>query len=202
MASSSACSAGSSCLAYARCESGGLWLPQWREGGGRMGKVVSDTSGERRVYHRLEQTRTSTAQLASERSSLMYSHRRTRRPRARACCHHLQRHSSTTSPLASPPPRTTPPSYFSTSSAQARTSTAQLASQHNTPSHRAQPAQTHIARPSPDFESQVSRTNHCTESTRGFEGLPFVVETCGGFGPSAVKLIHAMAQAGEEHLAV
>jgi hypothetical protein len=37
---------------------------------------------------------------------------------------------------------------------------------------------------------------------RGFEQLPFVVETCGGLGPSAVELIRAMAQAGAEQLAV
>ena len=38
--------------------------------------------------------------------------------------------------------------------------------------------------------------------TRGFEQLPFVAETCGGLGPSAVELIRAMAQAGGEQLAV
>jgi hypothetical protein len=40
------------------------------------------------------------------------------------------------------------------------------------------------------------------ELNRGFEQLPFVVETCGGVGPSAVKLIRAMAEAGEEQLTV
>jgi len=37
-------------------------------------------------------------------------------------------------------------------------------------------------------------------SLRGFEQLPFVVETCGGMGPSAVTLVKAMAEASEEHL--
>jgi hypothetical protein len=35
-----------------------------------------------------------------------------------------------------------------------------------------------------------------------FEQLPFVVETCGGMGPSADRLIKAMAEASEEHLAM
>ena len=39
-----------------------------------------------------------------------------------------------------------------------------------------------------------SRKYSAIASSRGFEGLPFVVETSGGFGPSAVKLIHAMAR--------
>ena len=34
------------------------------------------------------------------------------------------------------------------------------------------------------------------------ELMPFVVETCGGMGPAAVKLLKAMAKAGEEHLAM
>ena len=37
---------------------------------------------------------------------------------------------------------------------------------------------------------------------RHFEQLPFVCETTGGLGPSAAKLIRAMALAGEEHLAI
>jgi hypothetical protein len=37
-------------------------------------------------------------------------------------------------------------------------------------------------------------------SLRGYEQLPFVVETCGGFGPSADALVKAMAEASEEHL--
>jgi hypothetical protein len=32
------------------------------------------------------------------------------------------------------------------------------------------------------------------------ELLPFVVETCGGVGRSALKLLKAMAEASEEHL--
>jgi hypothetical protein len=39
-------------------------------------------------------------------------------------------------------------------------------------------------------------------SLRHYEQLPFVVETCGGVGPSADALIKAMADAGEEHLAM
>ena len=35
-----------------------------------------------------------------------------------------------------------------------------------------------------------------------FEQLPFVLETTGGFGSSADKLVHALAEACEEHLAV
>ena len=34
------------------------------------------------------------------------------------------------------------------------------------------------------------------------ELMPFVVETCGGVGPAAVKLLKAMAKAGQEHLAM
>ena len=34
------------------------------------------------------------------------------------------------------------------------------------------------------------------------EVIPFVVETCGGVGPAAVKLLKAMAKAGQEHLAM
>ena len=37
-------------------------------------------------------------------------------------------------------------------------------------------------------------------SQRGFEQLPFVVETCGGVGPSADTLVKDMADASEEHL--
>jgi hypothetical protein len=37
-------------------------------------------------------------------------------------------------------------------------------------------------------------------SLRGYEQLPFVVETCGGVGPSADVLMKAMADASEEHL--
>jgi hypothetical protein len=36
-------------------------------------------------------------------------------------------------------------------------------------------------------------------SQRQYELLPFVVETCGGFAPSAVKLVQAMAQVAAEH---
>ena len=32
------------------------------------------------------------------------------------------------------------------------------------------------------------------------ELLPFCVETCGAMGPAAVKLMKAMATAGQEHL--
>jgi hypothetical protein len=39
-------------------------------------------------------------------------------------------------------------------------------------------------------------------SQRQCELLPFVVETCGGLAPSAVKLIQAMAQAAAEHLSL
>jgi hypothetical protein len=34
------------------------------------------------------------------------------------------------------------------------------------------------------------------------ELMPFVVGTCGGMGPAAVKLLKAMAEAGQEHLAM
>jgi hypothetical protein len=34
------------------------------------------------------------------------------------------------------------------------------------------------------------------------EVIPFVVETCGGMGPAAVKLLRAMAKASQEHLAM
>ena len=34
------------------------------------------------------------------------------------------------------------------------------------------------------------------------ESMPFVVETCGGMGPAAVKLMKAMAKASQEHLAM
>jgi len=34
------------------------------------------------------------------------------------------------------------------------------------------------------------------------EQLPFVVETCGGMGPSAVKLLKAMARAAQEQLSM
>jgi len=37
---------------------------------------------------------------------------------------------------------------------------------------------------------------------RNFEQLPFVVETCGGVGPSGDRLIKAMAEASEERLSV
>ena len=37
---------------------------------------------------------------------------------------------------------------------------------------------------------------------RDFEQLPFAVESCGGMGPSGDKLIKAMAETSEEHLAV
>ena len=39
-------------------------------------------------------------------------------------------------------------------------------------------------------------------AARQFEQLPFVLETTGGFGPSAEKLIRALAEAAEERLAV
>ena len=35
-----------------------------------------------------------------------------------------------------------------------------------------------------------------------FEQLPFVAETCGGFGPAAMQLIQTLSQAGEELLAM
>ena len=40
------------------------------------------------------------------------------------------------------------------------------------------------------------------ETRHQMEIIPFVVETCGGVGPAAVKLLKAMARAGEEHLAM
>jgi hypothetical protein len=47
------------------------------------------------------------------------------------------------------------------------------------------------------------RAKYVTLSARRhLEMLPFVVETTGGMGPSAVKLIVAMAEASEEHLAM
>ena len=39
-------------------------------------------------------------------------------------------------------------------------------------------------------------------SQRQYVMLPFVVETCGGFAPAAVKLVQAMAEAAEVHLAL
>ena len=39
-------------------------------------------------------------------------------------------------------------------------------------------------------------------SLHGYEQLPFVMETCGGIGPSADVLVKTMAEASEEHLRV
>ena len=39
-------------------------------------------------------------------------------------------------------------------------------------------------------------------SSHGMEQLPFVVETCGGLGPSAVALLKAMARAAQEQLSM
>jgi hypothetical protein len=39
-------------------------------------------------------------------------------------------------------------------------------------------------------------------SLRHYEMLPFVMETCGGMGPAAERLVNAMAEAGEAHLAI
>ena len=47
------------------------------------------------------------------------------------------------------------------------------------------------------------RVKYCTiASQRQFELLPFVMETTGGMGTSAVLLIKAMADASEKHLAI
>jgi hypothetical protein len=49
----------------------------------------------------------------------------------------------------------------------------------------------------------VKRRKYLKMKTRHqMELIPFVVETCGGMGPAAVKLLKAMAAAGEEHLAM
>jgi hypothetical protein len=52
--------------------------------------------------------------------------------------------------------------------------------------------------------TEASKRKKYTElaSQRRFEQLPFVLETTGGMGPSAVRLVKAMAEASEEHLAV
>jgi hypothetical protein len=49
----------------------------------------------------------------------------------------------------------------------------------------------------------VKRRKYLKMKTRHqMELIPFVVETYGGVGPAAVKLLKAMAAAGEEHLAM
>ena len=50
---------------------------------------------------------------------------------------------------------------------------------------------------------QVKRSKYLKLKTRHqMELIPFVVETCGGMGLAAVKLLKAMAAAGEEYLAM
>jgi hypothetical protein len=49
-------------------------------------------------------------------------------------------------------------------------------------------------------EAEKRRKYTKLSSLRCYEQLPFVVETCGGFGPSADVLIKDMAEASEEHL--
>jgi hypothetical protein len=49
----------------------------------------------------------------------------------------------------------------------------------------------------------VKRRRYLKMKTRHqMEVIPFVVETCGGMGPAAVKLLKAMAKASQEHLAM
>ncbi len=49
-------------------------------------------------------------------------------------------------------------------------------------------------------EAEKRRKYTKLSSLRCYEQLPFVVETCGGFGPSADVLVKDMAEASEEHL--
>ena len=51
-----------------------------------------------------------------------------------------------------------------------------------------------------DRETRKRKKYTKMSSQRGFEQMPFVVETCGGVGPSADTLIKDMADASEEHL--
>ena len=41
-----------------------------------------------------------------------------------------------------------------------------------------------------------------TATLRGAEFLPFVVETCGGMAPDAVKLVRVLADAGQQYAAM
>jgi hypothetical protein len=52
------------------------------------------------------------------------------------------------------------------------------------------------------LEADKRRKYRTMNAQHQMELLPFVVETCGGLGPAAVKLLKAMAAAGEEHLAM
>jgi len=53
-----------------------------------------------------------------------------------------------------------------------------------------------------DMESGKRKKYMDLSSLRHYEQLPFVVETCGGVGPSANALIKAMADTSEDHLAM
>ena len=53
-----------------------------------------------------------------------------------------------------------------------------------------------------DVEGQKRKKYLDIETRHQMELIPFVVETCGGVGPAAVKLLKALAAAGEEHLAM
>jgi hypothetical protein len=52
------------------------------------------------------------------------------------------------------------------------------------------------------LEADKRRKYRKMKAQHQMELLPFIVETCGGMGPAAVKLLKAMAAAGEEHLAM
>ena len=52
------------------------------------------------------------------------------------------------------------------------------------------------------MEAKKRRKYAQMSSLRGFEQLPFVVETSGGMGPSADTLVKAMAEASEEYLRI
>ena len=52
------------------------------------------------------------------------------------------------------------------------------------------------------LEADKRRKYRKMKAQHQMELRPFVVETCGGMGPAAVKLLKAMAAAGEEHLAM
>jgi hypothetical protein len=53
-----------------------------------------------------------------------------------------------------------------------------------------------------NMEALKKRKYSQLSSLRHYEMLPFIIETCGGMGPSADALVKAMAEASEEHLAV
>ena len=52
------------------------------------------------------------------------------------------------------------------------------------------------------MEGEKRRKYAKLASDRQYELLPFVVETCGGFAPAAVKLVQAMARTAAQHMAL